>query len=112
MEQTIEDRYTNGIWYDTMNGDFAKIRQVGELVELVNPENGDVYWDMPVEDWEDEEKNDFVKVRQEAVDDPVAVVNRAIRMMSRNDINELSGYPFEEAIALRYARQQVTISEE
>lgn len=105
--------YTEGIWYDMHNGDFTKIRWNNRerLVELVNPENGDVYWDMPLDEWEASESADFYRVRQEAIDDPVAVVNRAIRMVARNDMNELASIPLAEAIAIRYAREQVTVAE-
>lgn len=105
----LDDKYTKGIWYDSMHGVFAKIqRGDGQMVELINPKTGFVYWDMPVSQWVDEQ-SDFVRVPQEAVDDPVAIVNRALRIMSRNDVNELAGVPESFAISLRYARKQVYI---
>lgn len=107
----LDDRYTEGVWYDQMNGDFAKIQEGprGEKVELVNPETGEVYWDMPVIEWCESEQSDFRKVSDEAVEDPTAVVNRAVRILSRNDISELSGIPMDFAVDLRYARQQVNV---
>jgi hypothetical protein len=107
----LDDKYTDGIWYDQMNGDFAKVQESadGEMVELVNPENGNVYWDMPVSEWVESEQQDFRQVSEEAVQDPVATVNRALRLLSRNDINELASVPLQEEIDLRYAREQVSI---
>lgn len=95
------------------NADYAKIQESadGELVEMVNPENDMVYWDMPVSEWVEKERHDFCKVSDEAVDDPVSVVNRAVRILSRNDINELSGLPMDFAVDLRYAREQVEVTE-
>ena len=113
-EPKLDDRYTSGVWYDTYNGDFCTIQESddGKLVELVNPENGDVYWDMPVSEWVESEQSDFRPVSDEAVNDPVVIINRALRILSRNDINELSSYPDKEAIDLRYARAQVSIEEQ
>jgi hypothetical protein len=119
MSQTprLDDKYTSGVWYDQMNGDFAKIQRgfdpeaegSGRIVELVNPESGNVYWDMPVREWVEREQQDFRPVSDEAVEDPVEVVNRAVRILSRNDISELSAIPHDFAVDLRYARQQVEI---
>lgn len=111
-EALLDDRYTDGIWYDMHNGDFAEIQRSddGELVELVNPETGDVYWDMPVADWETEQ-HDWTKVPEEAITDPKEVVNRALRIMSRNDPSELMSVSHSFEVSLRYARDQVEISE-
>lgn len=110
---TLDNKYTKGVWYDRMNGDFAKIQESddGELVELVNPETDNVYWDMPVSEWVKDEKDNFRKVSDEAVEDPIAVINRAVRILSRNNINELSEIPLDPAIDLRYAREQVEITQ-
>lgn len=109
----LDDRYTDGIWYDTYNGDFAEIQEAGDGdgVHLINPETNEVYWECTMEEWVEDEQSDFTKVSDEAVEDPVAVVNRAVRILSRNNVNELAGVPYQEAVDLRYARQQVEISE-
>ncbi len=115
----LDDKYTTGVWYDTMSGDFAKIQRgfdpdadgTGRIVEVVNPETDSVYWDMPVRQWVEEEQQDFRPVSDSAVEDPVAVVNRAVRILARNDVNEMAGIPMQEAIDLCYARQQVEITE-
>jgi hypothetical protein len=112
----LDDKYTDGVWYDHMNGDFSEIQRGRDdngdpLVELVNPETGSVYWDMPVSVWVEREQSDFRQVSEEAVEDPVSIVNRAVRILSRNDIGKLSGIAMQEAIDLRYARQQVEVSE-
>jgi hypothetical protein len=107
----LDDKYTEGVWYDQMNGDFCEIQESadGELVELVNPETGDVYWDMPVRKWVETDRQDFRRVPQVAVEDPAEVVRGALRMVGRNDINEMGGLSMEEAIKVRYAREQVSI---
>lgn len=112
-EYGIDPKFTEGVWYDSFNGDFAKIETSadGTVVKLINPETDEAYWDMPVEAWVEKEKQHFRPVSDEAVEDPVAVVNRALRMQSRNDVNELASVPFQEAIDLRYAREQVEIQE-
>lgn len=115
----LDDKYTSGVWYDTYNGDYCEIQrgfdpdacESGRVVELVNPENGDVYWDMPVSEWVESEQQDFRQVSEQAVNDPTEIVNRALRLMLRNDINELASVPTQEQIDIRYARQQVEIQE-
>lgn len=110
-DHRLDDKYTDGIWYDTMNGDFCTIESPdGEQVILRTPD-GDPFYEMPVSEWLDEQ-SDFRKVSDEAVEDPVSVVNRAVRILSRNDINELASVLFQEEIDLRYARQQVEIREQ
>ncbi len=114
QEYRLDDKYLTGIWYDSQAGDFCEIAQgVGprnqHKVELINPKNGNVYHNVSVEDWVERYQQDFRQVSEEAVEDPVSVVNRAVRILSRNDIGELSGIPMQEAIDLRYARQQVEI---
>jgi|APHM01.1.fsa_nt_gi hypothetical protein len=112
-DYTLDDRYTEGVWKDMHNGDFAYIREdvTGEQVELINPENGNVYWDMHISEWCESEQHDFVKVQPEAVKDPVNYINRAVRIIQRNDINELSSLPMDFAIGVSYAREQVEINE-
>jgi hypothetical protein len=110
----LDPKYTDGIYYDQMNGDFCEIQRGvnsngDRLVELVNPETKTVYHDMPVGKWVEAARTDFRPVSDKAVEDPVTVVNRAIRMIGRNDIGELAGIPEQEAIDLRYAREQVQV---
>lgn len=114
----LDDKYTDGIWYNMMNGDFCTIQRGfdpdgeddGRLVELVNPETGNVYWDMPVSDWVESEQQDFSKVSEEAVEDPVNFYTETVENLV--DAAQYSGksLPFSEEISFRYARQQVSIS--
>lgn len=109
----LDDRYTEGVWYDQMNGDFCEIQESddGELVELVNPENGNVYWDMPVSTWVEDEKQDFRQVSDEAVEDPVDFYIVTVENLVDAAQYQGKSLPFSEEISFRYARQQVEISE-
>jgi hypothetical protein len=107
----IDKKYTEGVWYDTMNGNYCEIQQNHDLVELVNPENGNVYWDMTVADWKDGARSTLTKVPVGAVEDPVGYVNRGLRILNRNDIDELASLPYTFAIGLDWARGQVEITE-
>ena len=115
----LDDKYTTGIWYDTYNGDFCTIRrgfdsaspEDGRIVELLDPDTDKVYFEMPVRKWAEDEQSDFRPVSDSAVEDPVAVVNRAVRILRRNNINELADLPDSFSIDLAYAHKQVEISE-
>lgn len=120
MEQyRLDDKYTEGVWYDAMNGDFAKIQRgfdpeadgSGRLVELVNPETDSVYHDMPVSKWVEDERQDFKKVLQEAVNDPVDFYRVTVENLLDAVKYQGKSLPFSEEISFRYARQQVEISE-
>lgn len=109
--ETLDDRYTEGIWYDTSTGDFCRIqrgycdRRGVKLVELVNPETESVYYDMPVPVWE-QQQSDFRQVSKPAVNDPKGAVCRALNIASRDDIaGDI------DPIDLRYAWSQVEIQE-
>jgi hypothetical protein len=106
----LDDRYRDGIWYDSYNGDYCKIQEGfdddGEpLVELVNPKTNSIYWNMTVEDWETEQ-SDFWQVADEAVEDPVNFVREMLDAVGRG-----RSLTQEDRINLSYARQQVSISE-
>jgi hypothetical protein len=51
------------------------------------------------------------QISEKAVENPVNVVERALRMHHRNSINELASIPEQEALDLGYARSQVEIVE-
>lgn len=109
----LDDRYKEGVYYDSMNGDFCKIQDSvdGELVELVNPETDEVYWDMDVREWIERKQQDFIKVPEDAVNDPLNVINTAIHKLRRNDPNELMSLSEKFSIKVRYAHEQVDIQE-
>jgi hypothetical protein len=67
-EAQVDDRYTNGIYYDAAIGDFCTIQRGDDGAELVNPSNGNVYHVVPYEEWNGQ---DFFAVPEEAVNDPV-----------------------------------------
>jgi len=120
-EHHLDDKYTDGVWYDRMAGDFCQIREVDDTIGLFEPgvenfdEHGPYYTfdeqDMCKEDAIGRINTDFTKVGNGAVENPTIVVERALRLISRNDPNELMGIPEQESINLMYARQQVEISE-
>lgn len=116
----LDDKYTSGIWYDQMNGDFARIQRgfdpeaegSGRLVELVNPETDSVYCDMPVSVWVEKEQSDFRPVSDEAVEDPVNFYRASVENLVDAAQYQGKQLPFREEISFRYARQQVEISEQ
>lgn len=118
-EHHLDDKYTTGVWYDSETGDFCTIRRGfdpdapadGRIVELLDPDTDKVYFEMPVRKWAEDEQSDFRPVSDSAVEDPAAVVNRAVRILRRNNINELAGLPDSFSIDLSYASKQVEISE-
>lgn len=112
-EHGLDDKYKSGIWYDTYNGDYAKIQESedGDCVELVNPETGDVYYSLSFEEWVTSEQQDFRKVSEEAVNNPVFVVSNALDTLQRNDLNELSRVSIQDTIDFKYAREQVELTE-
>lgn len=57
------------------------------------------------------EQDDFRQVSESATFDPVDTVRSAIRKLMRSDMNELSKVSYQESIDLRWAFQQVEISE-
>lgn len=109
----LDSKYTDGIWYDSMAGDFCQIREWGKTIGLFTPgvenfeEHGPYYTfdeeGYGKEDAIDKVRSEFRRVSDEAVENPSTVVERAINSLARNDPNE--------AIDLRYARQQVEIQE-
>lgn len=110
----LDDKYLTGIWYDEQAGDFCEIARgaPGEYrVELINPENGNIYHEISLEDWCERVHQDFRQVSEEVVNDPVNFVQGAVRMMARNDINDMAGVSMQQAIDLRWAREQIEISE-
>lgn len=107
----VDDRFTEGVWYDVHHGDFNRIERDEENGEVVflDPESEEELERIPADDFTPE---DMRRVSDSTVEDPVRVVRAALRIVSRNDINEMASIPMNEAIDLRYARQQTKIVEE
>jgi len=120
-EAHLDDRYTTGIWYDAMTGDFSKIREVDDTIGLFEPdkepEDSDPYYTfdeegMTKEDAIDTINADMSRVSDEAVENPATVVTRALDRAARNDPNQLMKVSHQEAIDLRYARTVTQILEQ
>ena len=111
QSEALDGRYTEGIWYDMTTGDFCRIQQGYcekrgvNLAELVCPETGTVYYDLPVPVWKDH-RSEFRRVRESAVDDPKVTVCRALNIASLHDI-DVDINPID----LQYAWSQVEIRE-
>jgi len=113
MPQTpkLDSNYTEGVWYDMRTGDFCRLQQGycenrnANLVELAQPETGNVYYDILFPVWE-QEKSNFRQVSKPAVNDPKGAVCRSLNIASRDDIaGDI------DPIDLRYAWSQVEIQE-
>lgn len=109
----IDDRYTNGVWYDQQAGEFAEIVRTEDAAALTVPGKSTLYfeWDTAEEAIEELER-DFIQVPERAIENPTSVVTKAIDLAARNDVNEISNVSHRDSIALRYARQQVEIVED
>lgn len=112
----LEQKYTTGVWYDQMNGDYCEI-QLGlftdddeRIIELVNPETGNVYWDMPISQWLDEKKY-FRQVHERAVNNPVDYYKSTVENLLESSQYSGKRLPFREEISFEFARQQVDIQE-
>jgi|APHM01.1.fsa_nt_gi hypothetical protein len=116
-ETTLDEKYTQGVWYDTVAGEFVEIVDSGDTIGLHAPDSEEVYYTFDEDGMSYESavanvESDFQPVSDEAQEHPERVVSRGLRIMSRNDPNELMGVPKQFAIDLRYARTQVNISED
>lgn len=70
--QDLDDRYLEGVWYDSMSGDFCKLRRGDSRhVEMVNPGTSEVYHEIAYDDWDGA---DFYRVPDEAIEDPVSYI--------------------------------------
>lgn len=109
--QPLDDKYRTGVYYDMSGGDFCQIQynEDEETVELVNPENDEVYWTLTLEEWHTDAREDMRPVLGRAVENPQSVIQESLDMLGRNDPNELMSISEEWAIGLRYARTQVTL---
>lgn len=108
----MEAQYADGIWYDSYNGDYCEIQSGtdgngNEVVELVEPEAGFVYHEIPLPEWEDYERYDFAPVPQEAVDDPKDFMVEMLDMAQSGEALSDRGRR-----GLGWARQQVSITAE
>lgn len=85
QQARLDDRYTEGVYYNAASGDFCEIQRGEEAVELVNPQSGDVYHEVSYSDWHGE---DFYPVPEVAIDDPVAYLeNWVSQKMARSEMD-------------------------
>jgi len=121
-EHQLDEKYENGVYYDSMAGEFCQIREINDTIGLfdpyVNPDHvkTDPYYCFDEEGYDmgeaiSEVNSHMQKVSEDAVKNPKAVVERSLRMVSRNDPNELMSIPESEAIDLMYAQREVKITE-
>jgi hypothetical protein len=83
----LANRYNDGIWYDAYNGDFCRIRDVGDGIAFCNPETGEEYYRMTYLEF-DEEKPWLNQVSDHAIENPDEVVDEFIRTSA--DLSSLS----------------------
>lgn len=112
----LDDKYTNGVYRDSHTGEYCEIVELDNTIGICEPGRDEPYYTYDEEGYTKAEAIDAVnkemhKVSDEAVENPTQTIERALRIMQRNDINELSSYPQREATDLGYAREQVEITE-
>jgi hypothetical protein len=112
----LDDRYVDGVWYDRHTGDFVEIERMDETIGLRVPGENEPFYTFDEDGYTKEEainriNRDYEEVMEIAVENPEAVVTEGLDTLARNDTHELNvGYSLKEAIALRYAINQVEIT--
>ena len=108
----LDDKYTNGIWYDQSTEDFCKIQRANEnAVELVDPDTGNPYTEMNTETWVEYRQQAFQKVSENAIENPTQVISKAIRVLLRNDPNELMAISDQKSVDIKYAYRHIELTE-
>jgi len=111
MTQPVDDRFTEGVWYDVSAEQFCTIERTDEGTALLcNPESGEVEYNFAAEGHEFPPE-DFHSVPEQAVEHPAEYVKQALSILSSGS-SEVHGYNFEAQIGLRYAQRQVSIEEQ
>lgn len=112
----LDDRYTTGVYHDSHTGEYCEIVELDDTIGICEPGSDEPYYTYDEGGYTKAEAIDAVdremhKISEEAVKNPTRTIERALRMMTRNDMNELASYPEGEAADLGYARSQVEIVE-
>lgn len=108
QHQRIDDRFTEGVWYDMMTGDYLQFEQREDYDVALFDTEGDEIDVIAIEDFTPE---DFYRVPEEAVEDPVNYLTRKIdwlRVESTEPGNRLS---VRESIGVGYAQEKTEIVE-
>lgn len=102
----FEDRFTNGVWYDLAVGEAVRLsREDGEVV--FSDIDGDEVDRIDIEAFE---PNDYRKVSDEALDDPVSVVESVLDDVATDSIPS-HGISMETYANLQTARELIEIEE-
>lgn len=108
----LDDKYTDGVWYDLQSGDYCQFVETDEGVGLVKPgqqESEEPYYLFREEYDNDVEvataiKRDFRPVPEEAVENPVDFVRKILDNVQSGHYG-MDGLSADELTGLRYARR-------
>jgi hypothetical protein len=111
---SVESLDFESVWYDAASGDYCTIVSIDETIGLCHLDEEDPYFKFDDHGYTQNEAvdkitDDFTQVSAIAVEDPEILVNRAVRLIMRNDVNELMAIPTQESINLAYAWSQVSL---
>lgn len=106
----VDDKFTEGVWYDIAAGQFCTIERDDGRAVLCNPDTGEAEYHFGAEGQEFPPE-DFTRVPEQAVEHPAEYVQQAISILSSGS-SEVHGYNNKSQIGLRYAREQVNIEEQ
>jgi len=100
-----DDRFVNGgLWYDGMAGDFCQFERGDGVIEMLNPETGEVYHEFGEDEWLDEQA-DFTRVPQEAIEDPEGFMEEFLA----DALAQARDWPIKQYAALMFAKENTTV---
>lgn len=117
--KTIEEYTGSGVYYDHEAGEFTSFVETYSNVGFVLPEEFDrdpfhTFAGEGIESLDriaDTLQSDFTEISEETVENPARTVEAAVRIVIRNDIEELGNLSVQESLNLQYAWEQVEIKE-
>lgn len=103
MPERLDEKYKSGIWYDYTCSEFTQIQESDTHdVQIVEPVNGNVCYEISIENWKNVESQWFAEVGSEAIESPEEIIERALDNHEPNsDAN---------AVDLEYARVHTRLS--
>lgn len=107
----IDDKFTEGIWYDTMTGDFCRIVETEDSIGLVEPDRPDADPFHEFDDPKDFDGGEYLRVNEEAVENPADVVREYAELLASGGFDGMRELPWTQAISLRWALRNVEITE-